>query len=156
MTVLLASEPLVELLESPRIIDARYGVFFRLHPASIPSMLTGVKGIAILVKNVTFEIAELTDPEFCYGPSFRKGMQPLPDLNVWEWADRFREPSQVASSEPGRWRTDRTPYLRESLECQSPSSPVRKVVFKKSAQVGRGCDTEQRGRVAIVLTVGIP
>ena len=49
MTVLLASEPLVELLESPRIIDARYGVFFRLHPASIPSMLTGVKGIAIYV-----------------------------------------------------------------------------------------------------------
>ena len=47
MTVLLASEPLLELLESPRIIDARYGVFFRLHPASIPSMLTGVKGIAI-------------------------------------------------------------------------------------------------------------
>ena len=47
MTVLLASEPLVELLASPRIIDARYGVFFRLHPASIPSMLTGVKGIAI-------------------------------------------------------------------------------------------------------------
>ena len=47
MTVLLTSEPLVELLESPRIIDARYGVFFRLHPASIPSMLTGVKGIAI-------------------------------------------------------------------------------------------------------------
>ena len=48
MTVLLTSEPLVELLESPRIIDARYGVFFRLHPASIPSMLTGVKGIAIM------------------------------------------------------------------------------------------------------------
>ena len=53
MTVLLASEPLVELLESPRIIDARYGVFFRLHPASIPSMLTGVKGIAIFCQIVS-------------------------------------------------------------------------------------------------------
>ena len=56
MTVLLTSEPLVELLESPRLIDARYGVFFKLHPASIPSMLTGVKGIAISANYASTQI----------------------------------------------------------------------------------------------------
>ena len=44
--------------------------------------------------------------------------------------------SQTASAEPGRWRTDRTPYLREIMDCLSPSSGVEKVVFMKGAQVG--------------------
>jgi phage terminase large subunit GpA-like protein len=44
--------------------------------------------------------------------------------------------SKKASAEPGRWRTDRTPYLREIMDCLSPSSPVQRVVFMKSAQVG--------------------
>jgi hypothetical protein len=35
-----------------------------------------------------------------------------------------RPVSQRASSEPGRWRTERTPYLKEIRDCLSPSSPT--------------------------------
>jgi len=44
--------------------------------------------------------------------------------------------SQTASSEPGKWRTKRTPYLQEIMDALSPSSPIEKVVFMKGAQVG--------------------
>src|SRR5919108_6244665 len=51
-------------------------------------------------------------------------------------ADRYRVLSQRAASEPGRWRTERTPYLREIMDCLSPTSPVERIVFMKGAQVG--------------------
>jgi phage terminase large subunit GpA-like protein len=71
-----------------------------------------------------------------YNAAFNDGLRPDPLLTVSEWADQFRMLSQTASAEPGRWRTDRTPYLREIMDCLSPSSGVEKVVFMKGAQVG--------------------
>ena len=68
--------------------------------------------------------------------AWRDGLTPDPLLTVSEWADRYRVLSQRASSEPGRWRTERTPYLREIMDCLSPSSPVQRVVFMKGAQIG--------------------
>src|SRR6187397_522109 len=68
--------------------------------------------------------------------AWRDGLTPDPLLTVSEWADRYRVLSQRASSEPGRWRTARTPYLREIMDCLSPSSPYQRVVFMKGAQVG--------------------
>ncbi|MEG3639291.1 phage terminase large subunit family protein [Magnetococcus sp. PR-3] len=67
---------------------------------------------------------------------WREGIKPDPLLNVSQWADKHRMLSQRASSEPGRWRTNRTPYLKEIMDCLSPSSPVRRVVFMKGAQIG--------------------
>ncbi len=64
------------------------------------------------------------------------GLKPDPALSVSEWADRHRVLSQRASSEPGRWRTGRTPYLKEIMDCLSPVSPVSRVVFMKGSQVG--------------------
>jgi hypothetical protein len=66
----------------------------------------------------------------------RKGALPDPLLTVSEWADTYRTLSQRASAEPGPWRTDRTPYLREIMDCLSPSSPVETVVLMKGAQIG--------------------
>ncbi len=63
-------------------------------------------------------------------------LRPDPRLNVSEWADAHRYLSQTASGEPGPWRTERTPYLREIMDCLSPSSPVEKTVFMKGAQIG--------------------
>jgi phage terminase large subunit GpA-like protein len=71
-----------------------------------------------------------------YDEAFRAGLKPDPLLTVSEWADRYRTLSQRASAEPGLWRTDRTPYLREIMDCLSPSSPVERVVFMKGAQIG--------------------
>jgi phage terminase large subunit GpA-like protein len=57
-------------------------------------------------------------------------------LTVSEWADRYRVLSPKGAAEPGRWRTSRTPYLREIMDCFAPDSPVQDVWFMKGAQVG--------------------
>ena len=68
--------------------------------------------------------------------AWRDGLRPDPLLTVSEWADQHRVLSSRASAEPGRYRTARTPYLREIMDCLSPSHPCRRVVFMKGAQVG--------------------
>jgi phage terminase large subunit GpA-like protein len=64
------------------------------------------------------------------------GQRPEPSLTVSQWADENRFLSQKAASEPGRWRTDRTPYLRAIMDALSSTSPVQRVVFEKGAQIG--------------------
>jgi len=71
-----------------------------------------------------------------YGEAFRAGLKPEPLLTVSQWADRYRVLSQRASAEPGPWRTDRTPYLREIMDCLSPSSPIERTILMKGAQIG--------------------
>lgn len=44
--------------------------------------------------------------------------------------------SPRASAEAGKWRTSRTPYLREVMDCLSSSHPAQIVTFMKGAQVG--------------------
>jgi phage terminase large subunit GpA-like protein len=64
------------------------------------------------------------------------GLKPDSILLVSDWADVNRILSQTASSEPGKFRTERTPYLKEIMDALSPSSPVEKVVFMKGSQIG--------------------
>lgn len=64
------------------------------------------------------------------------GFRPTTLLFVSEWSDKNRILSSVTSGEPGPWRTSRVPYLKEIMDCLSPSSPVRRVVFMKAAQLG--------------------
>ena len=71
-----------------------------------------------------------------YFKSFYEGLKPDPNFNVSEWADNHRILTSVSSAEPGPWRTDRTPYLKEIMDCLSPSNPCEKVVFMKGAQIG--------------------
>mgnify|MGYP001090145993 FL=1 len=63
-------------------------------------------------------------------------LRPPPQLTVSAWADQHRVLSTRASSEPGPWRTSRTPYLREIMDALSAVHPARRVVFMKGAQVG--------------------
>lgn len=63
-------------------------------------------------------------------------LKPDPILTVSEWADNNRILSKKASSEAGQWRTSRTPYLKEIMDCLSIFHPAQKVVFKKGSQVG--------------------
>lgn len=76
------------------------------------------------------------DGAFAIERAWREGLRPDPVLTVSEWADQHRVLSSKASAEPGRWRTSRTPYLRDIMNCLSPTSPVERVVFMKGAQVG--------------------
>lgn len=65
-----------------------------------------------------------------------EALRPDPVLTVSEWSDRHRFLPSAASAEPGPWRTSRTPYLQEIMDCLSPQSDVEKVVFMKGAQIG--------------------
>ncbi|WP_341810999.1 phage terminase large subunit family protein [Wolbachia endosymbiont (group B) of Chesias legatella] len=71
-----------------------------------------------------------------YAISFSEGLKPDPELKVSEWANEYRVLAPTAASEPGKWRTERTPYLKEIMDSLSPSSPAEKVVFMKGAQIG--------------------
>lgn len=62
------------------------------------------------------------------------GFRPEPTLTVSEWADRYRMLS--GGAEPGRWRTDRTPYLREPSDKLSVSDPTQEVIVMKGTQLG--------------------
>jgi phage terminase large subunit GpA-like protein len=64
------------------------------------------------------------------------GLAPDPRQTVSQWADRHRFLSSRGASEAGPYRTARTPYLRAIMDALSPSSPARRVVFMKAAQVG--------------------
>lgn len=63
--------------------------------------------------------------------------KPRPPQTVSEWADRHRVLTSKGSGEPGPWRTDRTPYLREILDCLSARSAVQRVVMMFAAQTGK-------------------
>ena len=71
-----------------------------------------------------------------YAKYFFAGLKPELDLTASEWADKHRILTSISSSEPGPWQTDRTPYLKEIMDCLSPSHPCERVVFMKGAQIG--------------------
>lgn len=66
----------------------------------------------------------------------RARFQPPPDLTISEWADEYRRLSSEASAEPGQWRTDRTPYMREIMDAVSDPL-VEDVTIMSSAQIGK-------------------
>lgn len=76
------------------------------------------------------------DARQAYAVPFAQGIKPEPMLRLSDWADKHRILSRKYASEPGKWRTSRTPYLREIMDCLSPTSPVQVVVFMKAAQIG--------------------
>jgi len=69
--------------------------------------------------------------------AWANGLRPEESLTVAEWADKHRYLSGKAAAEPGKYRVDRTPYVREPLECLSVTSPVQRVVLMWGAQVGK-------------------
>lgn len=66
-----------------------------------------------------------------------QSVRPRPVTRVSDWADQYRILSSKGSSEPGRWKTSRTPYLREIMDCLSVTSPVQRVVMMFSSQIGK-------------------
>lgn len=60
---------------------------------------------------------------------------PASALTISAWADAYRYLAPERSALPGRWRTDRVPFLRGIMD--SVTRPdVREVVLMKSSQVG--------------------
>jgi phage terminase large subunit GpA-like protein len=61
----------------------------------------------------------------------------LPEkLTVSQWADKHRILDAMTSSEPGQWRTDRTPYLRGIMDAYNDPR-VEDITVVASTQVGK-------------------
>lgn len=58
-------------------------------------------------------------------------------LTVSEWADEYRRLSSKNANEAGKWRTSRTPYLREPMDCLSAGSEANVVVIMAGTQIGK-------------------
>lgn len=66
--------------------------------------------------------------------SVLKTLKPPKRLTVSEWSDTHRVLSREASAEPGKYKTSRTPYLKEIMD--SITDPkIEFIVFMKSSQV---------------------
>lgn len=64
------------------------------------------------------------------------GIKPQKRLTVSEWSDQNRVLTTKSSAEPGKWRTSRTPYLKEIMDKLSDHDETQEVVVMKGAQLG--------------------
>lgn len=72
-----------------------------------------------------------------YEDAFIEAIQPPVNLTVSEWADAERQLTRRSSSEPGQWRTDRVPFLREPMDLLSPREKrIRRVILIFGSQSG--------------------
>jgi len=67
---------------------------------------------------------------------FFECLRPEKKLDLDEWSDAYRILPEGTSSEHGRWRTDRFPFLREIMKCLSPSSRAKYIDVMKGSQLG--------------------
>jgi len=65
-----------------------------------------------------------------------KGFKANARLTVTEWSDKYRVLTSESSAEAGRWRTDRTPYLKEIMDVMSPTDSTQQVKVIKGTQLG--------------------
>lgn len=67
---------------------------------------------------------------------FASAIRPPAPLTVSQHADKHRRLTAKGASEPGPWRTQRVPFLREIMDVLSTQHPCKEVCFVKSTQVG--------------------
>lgn len=71
-----------------------------------------------------------------WGDSFAKACRPRSKMTGSEWADKYRYIAPGTTPEPGPWRTDRVPYLREPMDISTDRS-TETIVMMCSSQVGK-------------------
>ncbi|EFL58009.1 phage terminase large subunit (GpA) [Veillonella atypica ACS-134-V-Col7a] len=74
-------------------------------------------------------------PKVEWFPEELEAFKPPERYTVSEWADNFRVLTSV-SAEPGRWRTNRTPYLKEPMD-RFTDPLIEKIVLCFGAQLGK-------------------
>lgn len=60
----------------------------------------------------------------------------LSSIKPSEWCELHRVMTSDVSPFPGKFSYDKTPYLREIVDCMSPNHPARIVAVMKGAQIG--------------------
>ena len=66
---------------------------------------------------------------------FGAGIKPAPPITVSAWADKNLILPR-GGTEAGKYRTARTPYVREIMDCLSLYSPVEQIKLMKGTQIG--------------------
>lgn len=70
-----------------------------------------------------------------YRSAFLQALRPPRRLTVSEWADENRILTRRSTPEPGPWRTDRVPHLRECMDLLAPHEKrIRRVILMFGAQ----------------------
>ena len=67
---------------------------------------------------------------------FFKALKPPPRLTVSQWADKYRVLSHEASSEPGKWYTERAEFQRGIMDAVN-NPDIDTIVVMSSSQVGK-------------------
>ncbi len=83
------------------------------------------------------EAAVYAHAEHRISAALARALAPRKALTVSQWSDLHRRLSSKGSAEPGKWRTDRNPPLREPMDCLSSRSPVRVCVLMFPIQFGK-------------------
>lgn len=76
-------------------------------------------------------------PPNSFSLGWSDGFRPDPLISISEWADANIILTSVDSAEPGPFRTARTPYVREIIECLSPQHPATRIVWMAGSQVAK-------------------
>ena len=92
--------------------------------------------VAAAMASMGAEPLPIADGSEAFRGGWQKGWTIPAALTLPDWSDAHRVLPRAGGNESGPWRTSRTPYMREIMECLSTCSPVREVVFMKSSQVG--------------------
>jgi len=66
-----------------------------------------------------------------------KAFKPRIHMTVSEWSDKHVVLTSKESPEPGPWRTDRNPLLREPMDCMSARSVISEIVLMWPIQFGK-------------------
>lgn len=80
-------------------------------------------------------MGSVADGGVAYLAGFTRGIEPDPDLWIDEWADEYMRIPAGNGAEPGKYRTERTPYARRVMRALSPSHPCRRVVAMVASQL---------------------
>jgi phage terminase large subunit GpA-like protein len=78
----------------------------------------------------------LDESDLSIAKMFGIGIRPVPRITVSEWSNTKRILTSTSSSEVGKWRTNRVPYLRLPMDLLGKTSDVQKVICMKGAQLG--------------------
>ena len=76
----------------------------------------------------------MKDKKFLLETAF-KFLAPVKKMSVSDWADAFRMLPSTAS-EPGNFKTDRTPYMKEIMDSFTDDN-IHKIVAMTSSQIGK-------------------
>jgi len=68
---------------------------------------------------------------------FLSALKPVPDISITEWAEQNIILPPKVTAEPGPFRIDRTPYLREIMDCLHPENPINEIIVWSGTQLGK-------------------